>query len=88
MTPTTKWLLIACSAVFGIYGVDRLYQGWVEQPKQALESEIDRLTKEIDESKRLQFASQKAGKRLEEYTHRALPSDPTLARSLYQEWLL
>lgn len=88
MTPTTKWLLIACAAVFGIYGLDRLYQGWVEQPKQALESEIDRLAKEIDESKRLQFASQKAGKRLEEYTHRALPSDPTLARSLYQEWLL
>jgi len=68
--------------------VDRAYQAWIEQPREVLETDIDRLTKEIDESKRLQFASQKAGKRLEEYAHRALPSDPTLARSLYQQWLL
>lgn len=88
MTSTTKWLLIACVAVFGIYGLDRAYQGWIEQPRVVLETDIDRLVKEIDESKRLQFASQKAGKRLEEYVHRALPSDPTLARSLYQQWLL
>jgi hypothetical protein len=88
MTSTTKWLLIACAAIFGIYGVDRAYQAWIEQPREVLETDIDRLTKEIDESKRLQFASQKAGKRLEEYAHRALPSDPTLARSLYQQWLL
>jgi hypothetical protein len=88
MTPTTKWLLVACAAVFGIYGLDRLYQGWIEQPKQALDTEIDRLSKEIEESKRVQFASQKSGKRLEEYNNRALPSDPTLAKSLYQQWLL
>lgn len=88
MTSTTKWLLVACAAVFGIYGLDRLYQGWVEEPKKDLESQRDRLSTEIEESKRVQFASQKAGKRLEEYAHRALPSDPTLARSLYQEWLL
>jgi len=88
MTTTTKWLLVACAAVFGIYGLDRVYQGWVEQPRQQMETEVDRLTQEIDESKRLQFASQKAGKRLDEYSNRALPSDPTLARSLYQEWLL
>lgn len=68
--------------------MDRAYQAWIEQPRVVLETDIDRLTKEIDESKRLQFASQKAGKRLEEYAHRALPSDPTLARSLYQQWLL
>ncbi len=68
--------------------MDRAYQAWIEQPREVLETDIDRLTKEIDESKRLQFASQKAGKRLEEYAHRALPSDPTLARSLYQQWLL
>jgi hypothetical protein len=88
MTPTMKWLLIACGGVFGMYGLDRLYQGWIEQPKQEINSELDRLTKDIQESKQLQFASQKAGKRLEEYAHRALPSDPVLARSLYQEWLL
>lgn len=88
MTPTMRWLLIACGGVFGMYGLDRLYQGWIEQPKQEINSELDRLTKDIQESKQLQFASQKAGKRLEEYAHRALPSDPVLARSLYQEWLL
>ena len=63
MTPTMKWLLIACGGVFGIYGLDRLYQGWIEEPKQALNSDLDRLSKEIQESKQLQFASQKAGKR-------------------------
>lgn len=88
MTSTTKWLLVACAAVFGIYGLDRMYQGWVDQPTKELESERDRLSTEVEESKRLQFASQKAGKRMEEYASRALPSDPTLARSLYQEWLL
>lgn len=88
MTPTTKWLLIACAVVFGFYGADQLYQRWIEQPKQALDSEIDRLSKDIEESKRVQFASQRSGKRLDEYNHRALPSDPTLARSLYQQWLL
>jgi hypothetical protein len=88
MTPTMKWLLIACGGVFGIYGLDRLYQGWIEEPKQALNSDLDRLSKEIQDSKQLLFASQKAGKRLEEYAHRALPSDPVLARSLYQQWLL
>ena len=88
MTSTTKWLLLACAGVFGIYGIDRVYQGWIEQPRLSFESDIDRLTKEVDESKQLQFVSQKAGKRLEEYLHRALPSEPTLARSLYQQWLL
>lgn len=88
MTPTTKWLLIACTVVFGFFGIDQLYQSYIEQPKRALESESERLGKDIEESKRVQFASQKAGKRLEEYNQRALPSDPTLARSLYQQWLL
>ena len=33
-------------------------------------------------------SSDLAGRRLEEYAHLSLPADPTLARSLYQEWLL
>ena len=88
MTPRTKWLMIAGLAVFGLYGADSLYRSWIEQPNQQLVAKLDTLTQSIVESKDDQLVAQKLGKRLDGYAARALPYDASLARSLYQEWLL
>jgi hypothetical protein len=47
MTPRMKWLLLACSAVFGLYGIDALYRSSIEEPRTALTQKIDTLTEEI-----------------------------------------
>lgn len=88
MTPRMKWLLAAGIGVFGLYGIDSLYRSWIEQPQTELSGRIDTLSNDLAESKQQQMQSQKIGRRLSEYSARALPSDPMLARSSYQEWLL
>lgn len=88
MTPRIKWLIAACIAVFGLYTIDSLYRSWIEQPQTELNRRIDTLSKDLVEKKQQQVQSQKIGRRLAEYSARALPSDPMLARSSYQEWLL
>lgn len=88
MTPRLKWLLMAGGAVFGLFGIDSLYRSWIETPQTELSQRIDTLTGEISESKQQQMQSQKIGRRMAEYSARALPNDPMLARSSYQEWLL
>lgn len=88
MTPRMKWLLAACVGVFGLYMIDALYRNWIEQPQTELNRRIETLSNDLTESKQQQLQSQKTGRRLAEYSARALPSDPMLARSSYQEWLL
>jgi hypothetical protein len=83
-----KWLLAACAGVFGLYMIDALYRNWIEQPQTELNRRIETLSNDLTESKQQQLQSQKTGRRLAEYSARALPSDPMLARSSYQEWLL
>lgn len=88
MTSRTKWLLIAGLVVFGLYGADSSYRSWIEQPTQQLSTQQDAVTKSISDSKNEQMVAQKVGKRLDDYVVRALPYDASLARSMYQEWLL
>lgn len=88
MTPRVKWLLIAGLAVFGLYGLDSLYRSWIERPNQQLTAKLDDLNGVLNASKSEQLVAQKQGKRLESFAARALPDDPQLARSLYQQWLL
>jgi len=88
MTPRIKWLLIAGLSVFGLYGLDTLYRSWIERPSQQLTAQMDDLSEKLTASKSEQLVAQKQGKRLESLAARALPDDPQLARSLYQQWLL
>lgn len=88
MTPRTKWLLLGCLAVFGLYGADSLYRSWIEQPTTQLNSRLDALSGDLQKASQDQMVAQKIGKRLEMYGQRALPYDPQLARSVYQQWLL
>lgn len=88
MSPRIRWLLAAGVAVFGLYGIDSLYRGWIEQPHQRIKAELDDLTSKLNTAKSEQRTAQKQGKRLEAFAAMALPDDPQLARSLYQQWLL
>lgn len=88
MTPRIKWLLIAGLSVFGLYGLDTLYRSWIERPSQQFTAQMDDLSKKLSALKSEQLVAQKQGKRLESFAARALPDDPQLARSLYQQWLL
>ncbi len=88
MNQRTKWLAIGAAIVFGLYFADSTYRSWIEQPTQQLNTRIDAVTREINEAKDTQLVAQKIGKQLDGFAARALPYDPTLARSIYQEWLL
>ena len=88
MTQRTKWLLLGCVAVFGLYMADSLYRSWIEQPTTQLTARVEGLSDDLQKTSSDQMVAQKVGKRLEMYGQRALPYDPQLARSVYQEWLL
>lgn len=88
MTPTMRWLLIAALSIFGLYGADSIYRSTIEEPTKALESQIDSTMDSMAKDKDDQLTAQRLGKRLDAYAARALPADPQLAKSLYQQWLL
>jgi hypothetical protein len=88
MTSTTKWLLAGAALVFGLYGLDSTYRGWIEQPTIVAGKKIEKLQSEIEDAEFLQRKSRKAARSMEVLEGRSLPSDPDLARSKYREWLL
>ena len=88
MTPRTKWLLLGCAAVLGLYLADSQYRSWIEQPTQQFNAQLDSLSGELQQASQDQLVAQKVGKRLDMYGQRSLPYDPQMARSVYQEWLL
>lgn len=88
MNPRTKWLAIAALTVFGLYGADQAYRTYVEQPSNALNADLDRLTTELRNSQDQQALAKRTNQRLNGYQQRALPYDSQLARSAYQKWLL
>jgi hypothetical protein len=49
---------------------------------------LAQLERDVAGQERIVLVGDRAAKRLEEYRQRSLPKDLTLARSLYQEWLL
>lgn len=88
MNKRTKWLIVGAAAVFGLYFADSLYRSQIEQPTAQLNAELERLTQELTNSRDAQHLAKKSNQRLVTYHQRALPYDPQLARSAYQDWLL
>lgn len=88
MTARTKLLALGALLVFGLYFADSAYRSWIEEPRAQLETRCDSLLRDIRETEDQQKLSQRVGKRMDPYAARALPYDPDLARSRYQEWLL
>ena len=64
MSPRIRWLLVAGVAVFGLYGIDSLYRGWIEQPHQQIKAELDDLSSKLNTAKSEQRTAQKQGKQL------------------------
>lgn len=64
-----------------------LFTTW-RGPLKALADRRDELVKEVDKKHERVARSRKAQARLAEWNRRSLPSDPVVARSLYQNWLL
>jgi len=52
------------------------------------ENQLQKLTSEVKKRNADQRAAQQASKRLADYERRSLPPDTTLAKSLYEKWLL
>ncbi|MFN9789131.1 MAG: hypothetical protein ACK54R_05300, partial [Pirellulaceae bacterium] len=65
MTSTTKWLLAGAALVFGLYGLDSTYRGWIEQPTIVAGKKIEKLQSEIEDAEFLQRKSRKAARSME-----------------------
>jgi hypothetical protein len=88
MNPRTKWLGLGAVLVFVLYGGDQLYRSQIEQPTANLNSELDGLSQKLQGNNDSQIQAKGMEKRFATFQERALPFDPLLARSAYQEWLL
>ncbi|MFM2095596.1 MAG: hypothetical protein RIS70_2720 [Planctomycetota bacterium] len=88
MNPRTRLLGMVGLAVVLLYCGDYFYGQWFEEPSRDLESQLSRVERQIRETDNAKVAATKKAKPLASYAARALPYDPELARSLYQDWLL
>jgi hypothetical protein len=88
MSKSTKNILIAALAMLLVaYAGDWMWTAVTEplrslrQKRQSLEKELDKRTTELAQAR-------KAAKMLAVWEKQSLPSDPQIARSVYQAWLL
>lgn len=82
-------VLAGAAALIGVlYFLDAGYRSWIEEPTQRLENQQSALQKELGDLQAEQVAGRRLANQLDDYTARALPYDPNLARSQYREWLL
>lgn len=88
MNPRTLWLTLAASAVGLLFGGDAAYRGWIERPRQEYEQQLDEWETTLRDAENDAKAAQRKLKSLPEFAARALPSEPELARSAYQAYLL
>ena len=77
---STGGLVLAVIGWFLLLGGD-------SRPIAKLREERDRLAGEVESKQKLMTAAARDAKQLADWRHRSLPSDPAIARSLYQNWL-
>ncbi len=88
MNPREKILAVAIGAIVVLYGGNWLYQSNYVEPLNARSSEIDRLRGSIAQRELDVARFRKANVQLKRWQTQSLPSDPEIARSLYQAWLV
>lgn len=88
MNRRTQLLLIAAGLVFAFYFLDSGYRGWIEEPTDQLQNQLQALRGELDDLQVEQVQGRRLSNRLDLYAARALPWDANLARSRYRQWLL
>lgn len=81
-------LLAAFGAFLVFYSGEWLLNTVLRGPLEQKQTLTRRLEKKIDDYKKELSKARTAGKRLEAWEKTSLPSDPQVARSLYQAWLL
>lgn len=81
-------LFVALGAFLVFYAGEWLLDTVLRGPLEQRQALTRRLEKKIEDSKKELSKARTAGKRLDEWQKVSLPSDPQVARSLYQAWLL
>ncbi|QDT05520.1 hypothetical protein K227x_39200 [Rubripirellula lacrimiformis] len=75
-------------AVVLMYAVDTGYRSLIEQPSQRYEGELKSVESKLQDANTSQITGRRLANQLDDFAARALPFDPALARSSYQDWLL
>lgn len=90
MNQNRRTLLLAAGgiAVILMYAVDTGYRSLIEQPTQRFEGELKSLESDLQDANSSQITGRRLANQLDDFAARALPYDPALARSSYQDWLL
>lgn len=90
MNQNRRTLLLAAGAiaVISIYVIDSGYRSLIEQPIQRYEGELNAVESKLQDANTSQITGRRLVNQLEGFSARALPFDPALARSSYQDWLL
>jgi Tfp pilus assembly protein PilN len=81
-------LLAVVVAAVGLMLAGFFVTSWVQGQFATRRQRISQLEKEIRDFKRQVLAGQLAAKKLAEYEARSLPSNPEIARTRYQQWLV
>ncbi|MEX2114075.1 MAG: hypothetical protein WD845_12865 [Pirellulales bacterium] len=88
MNQREKILAAAIGAIAVLYGGNWLYQSNYVAPLDARRADIDRLRGDIAQRELDMARFRKANQQLKRWQAQSLPSDPEIARSLYQAWLV
>lgn len=86
--PRTKILFSLLGLVLLYYGGDWLWRHAVEGPLESRRLKKERLQKDLDKRTDELAQARDDAKQLALWQEQSLPSDPQVARSLYQAWLL
>ncbi|KLU05744.1 hypothetical protein RISK_002376 [Rhodopirellula islandica] len=84
----TMFLAAGGIAVILMFAIDTSYQSLIEQPSQRYEGQLKSVESKLQDANRSQITGRRLANQLDGFASRALPYDPALARSSYQDWLL
>lgn len=88
MNTRTKWLLAGVGVLALLYAGDYVYRTYIEEPSRNATVALEKLDKQLQDAADSQLIAKKISQKMEGFAGRALPYNPDVARSLYQDWLL
>jgi len=88
MNQRTFILAAGAAAVLILYFFDSGYRSFIEKPTQRYEGELKSVESKLSDANVSQITGRRLAIELDDHAARALPYDPALARSSYQDWLL
>ena len=89
MKPTRQHILLALLLLMGLFQLgDYVLNSMIQAPLEKLRNEQEALREDIKKREKLLSEARVAGKKIELWKKKSLPSDIETARSLYRNWLL